>query len=126
MLSLNGEVESAIREKEEYIKKLARVSAIDYVSENYSPDKETASAMVKGGMVFISLSGLVDFTEEIARIEKEIVKIQKDFDLCDRKLSNPGFLEKANPDVIEKEKEKHGELKENLEHLKNRLVEIKK
>ncbi len=126
MLSLNGEVESAIKEKEEYIKKLARVSAIDYVSENYSPDRETASAMVKGGMIFISLSGLVDFTEEIARIEKEIVKIQKDFDLCDRKLSNPGFLEKAKPDVIEKEKEKHGELKENLEHLKNRLVEIKK
>jgi valyl-tRNA synthetase len=126
LLALNSEVGLAVREKEEYIKKLARVSAIDYVSQDYSPDNETASAMVKGGMIFISLSGLVDFTEEIARIEKEIVKIQKDFDLCDRKLANPGFLEKAKPDVIEKEKEKHGELKENLEHLKNRLIEIKK
>lgn len=125
LLSLNSEVESALKDKEEYIKKLARVKELKYV-RNYEPDKETASAIVKGGMVYISLAGLIDFSDEIARIEKEIIKVQKDFDLCDKKLSNPNFLEKANPEVIEKEKIKHIELKENLEHLLTRLKEIKK
>lgn len=125
MLSLNSEVEVAVKEKEEYIKKLARVKTIEFVKD-YEPDKETASSMVKGGMIYISLAGLIDFSDEIARLEKEIVKIQKDFDLCDKKLSNPSFIEKAKPEVIEKERQKHAEFKENLEHLKTRLEEIKK
>ena len=125
MLSLNSEVESAVKEKEEYVRKLARVQGLEFVKD-YEPDKETASSMVKGGTIYISLAGLVDFSDEIARLEKEIVKILKDFNLADRKLSNEGFLSKALPEVIEKEKEKHSVLKEKLEHLNNRLAEIKK
>lgn len=124
-LALNSELEPIVKEKEEYIRKLARVN-IEFVKESYSPDSETASALLKGGMVFIPLAGLVDFSEEISRLEKEIGKVTKEFLVCDKKLSNSGFLEKANPDVIKKEQEKHLKLKENLEHLKNRLNEIKK
>jgi len=51
--------------------------------------------------------------------------LQKDFDLCDRKLGNENFLGKAKPEVVEKEKAKHVELDEKIKHLKQRLVEIK-
>jgi len=124
ILSLNDEVEKAVKEKEEYILKLARVKSINY-SEDYSPDKETVSAIVKGGKLYISLAGLIDFSEEIRRLEKELAKFQKDFDLCDRKLGNENFLSKAKPDVVEKEKEKHAELNEKISHIKQRLEEIK-
>ena len=125
MLSLNSDVETAVKEKEEYIKKLARVKNVKYVYD-FEPDKETSSAMVKGGTIYISLAGLVDFSDEIKRLEKEIGKVQKDFELCDRKLSNSSFIDKAKPEVIEKEKEKHAEFSDILAHLKNRLSEIKK
>lgn len=125
ILSLNSDVESAVMEKEEYIRKLARVKDVKFVKD-FAPDKETASAMVKGGTIYISLAGLVDFSDEIKRLEKEIGKVQKDFELCDRKLSNPSFLDKAKPEVIEKEKEKHAEFSDILAHLKNRLSEISK
>ncbi len=90
----------------------------------FTPDKETASSLVKGGTLYIPLAGFIDFSDEIKRLEKEIAKLQKDFDLCDKKLNNPNFLEKAQPEVVEKEKSKHTELSENLAHLKARLEEI--
>ena len=124
ILTLNDEVEKAVKEKEEYILKLARVKSIEY-AESYTPDKETVSAIVKGGKLYISLAGLIDFSEEIKRLEKELAKLQKDFDLCDRKLGNENFLSKAKPDVVEKEKAKHAELNEKISHLKQRLEEIK-
>ena len=122
-LSLEESLKSALSEKLEYIIKLARVKDVEFVSA-FTPDKETASAIVKGGTLYIPLAGLVDFSDEIKRLEKEIAKIQKDFDLCDKKLNNPNFLSKAQPEVVEKEKAKHTELSENLAHLKARLAEI--
>ena len=94
--------------------------------DTFTPDKETASSLVKGGTLYIPLAGFIDFSDEIKRLEKEIAKLQKDFDLCDRKLNNPNFLSKAQPEVVEKEKSKHIELSENLAHLKARLEEISK
>ena len=123
-LSLEESLKCALSEKLEYIIKLARVKNVEFV-EGFTPDKETASAIVKGGTLYIPLAGLVDFSDEIKRLEKEIAKIQKDFDLCDKKLNNPNFLSKAQPEVVEKEKAKHTELSENLAHLKARLAEIK-
>ena len=123
-LSLEESLKSALSEKLEYIIKLARVKDVEFVNA-FTPDKETASAIVKGGTLYIPLAGLVDFSDEIKRLEKEIAKIQKDFDLCDKKLNNPNFLSKAQPEVVEKEKAKHTELSENLAHLKARLAEIK-
>ncbi len=124
-LALVEGLRNALSEKLEYIIKLARVKDIEFV-DTFTPDKETASSLVKGGTLYIPLAGFIDFTDEIKRLEKEIAKLQKDFDLCDRKLNNPNFLEKAQPEVVEKEKSKHTELSENLAHLKARLGEIRK
>ena len=124
-LDLADELKSALSEKLEYIIKLARVKDVEFVS-GFTPDKETASSLVKGGTLYIPLAGFIDFTDEIKRLEKEIAKIKKDFELCDKKLNNPNFLSKAQPEVVEKEKSKHTELSENLAHLKARLAEISK
>ncbi len=124
-LALVEGLRNALSEKLEYIIKLARVKDVEFV-DTFTPDKETASSLVKGGTLYIPLAGFIDFTDEIKRLEKEIAKLQKDFDLCDKKLNNPNFLEKAQPEVVEKEKAKHTELSENLTHLKARLEKIGK
>ncbi|MCK5808365.1 valine--tRNA ligase [bacterium] len=119
----NEALHTAILSKESYIKKLARVSEVRYES-GYQPAKEDASAVVKGGKVFLPLAGLVDFSEEIARLQKELKKVEKDFKITDGKLKNPRFLENANPQVVEKEKKKHTEMQEKVHHLTTRLEEI--
>lgn len=50
--------------------------------------------------VIIPLEGLVDFNEEIKRIQKTLEKLDKDVSLLTNKLSNEKFVQNADPDVI--------------------------
>ncbi len=50
--------------------------------------------------VIIPLEGLVDFNEEIKRIQKNLDKLDKDVSLLVNKLSNEKFVQNADPDVI--------------------------
>jgi valyl-tRNA synthetase len=50
--------------------------------------------------VIIPLEGLVDFDEEIKRIQKTIEKLQKDIHLLSGKLSNEKFVKNADEDIV--------------------------
>jgi valyl-tRNA synthetase len=50
--------------------------------------------------VIIPLEGLVDFDEEIKRIQKTIEKLEKDVSLLTNKLSNEKFVQNADEDVV--------------------------
>ena len=50
--------------------------------------------------VIIPLDGLVDFNEEIKRIQKTLEKLDKDVSLLTNKLSNEKFVQNADPDII--------------------------
>lgn len=54
--------------------------------------------------VIIPLEGLVDFNEEIKRIQKTIEKLEKDVALLTNKLSNERFVQNADPDVVAADK----------------------
>ena len=70
------------------------------------------------------LSGLVDFDAERARITKEIGKLEKDQAKFSKKLSNPGFLSKAAPEIVEKDRAKLEGIEDRLERLRAELAEI--
>lgn len=52
------------------------------------------------------MEGLIDVEKERTRLNKELQKSEIEKEKLEAKLSNPGFLSKASPDVVEKEKEK--------------------
>ena len=55
------------------------------------------------------LKGVVDLAAEQARLEKELAKVDADIERVDRKLANPKFVENADEDVVEGEREKREE-----------------
>jgi valyl-tRNA synthetase len=82
------------------------------------PNQQTvgmsASAIVDGWELFIPMSGLIDKDAELARLDKEMKKIQAEIEVAEKKLSLPAFIDKAPPDVVVKEQEKLKEAKELL------------
>lgn len=54
--------------------------------------------------VIIPLEGLVDFNEEIKRLNKLVEKLQKDIQTLTGKLSNEKFLQNADEDVVAQDK----------------------
>ena len=74
--------------------------------------------------IFLSLEGKMDFAEEKKRVEKELKKIEKNIIVLDKKLSNKNFIDKAPPEVIEKDSQRKQFLSEKQARLSIHLETI--
>jgi len=63
--------------------------------------------------------------EEAKRLQKEILKIEKESAFVMKKLSNEQFLSKAPPEVVQEVKEKALEFRAQREKLEESLNKIK-
>jgi len=69
------------------------------------------------------MAGLIDKQTELARLDKELSKLEKDIAQSEGKLKNPAFVDKAPPEIIAKENERLMQAKQAKEKLeKQRLV----
>ncbi|CAB5163218.1 Valyl-tRNA synthetase (EC [Olavius algarvensis associated proteobacterium Delta 3] len=103
---------------------LARLTALTVAAPGPRP-KQSATAIVDGASIYVSLEGIIDFEKEQQRLEKEIAKLAAELGTVSTKLSNPNFLEKAPADVVEKVREKHRSLDEKQQQLAVNLERIK-
>jgi valyl-tRNA synthetase len=104
-----------------HIRSLAKVESID-IGASVAKPKGSATAVFGQNQVHVLLKGLLDFEEEKKRLRKEITKVEKDFELLDRKLSNPQYREKAAAEIIEEVQEKKEALGLRLEKLTHNLT----
>ena len=72
--------------------------------------------------VIIPLEGLVDFDEEIKRIQKTIEKLEKDVSILSGKLSNEKFVANADEDVIAADRVLLQQSKDQVVSLKSALT----
>ncbi len=80
---------------------------------------------VAGGMeIFVPLEGLVDLEAEKVRVAKELSSAVDDLAKVERKLANEGFLAKAAPEVIAKERAKEAEIADKVAALRTQLDEL--
>ena len=75
--------------------------------------------------VFLPLEGIIDVKTELERLNKELGKVNKDFEKTSAKLNNENFTAKAPAEVIEKEKEKLAEFQSHLEKLQRNIELLK-
>ena len=84
---------------------LARTESIT-VLEPGEAGPESATAFVGNMKVLIPLAGLIDKDAELARLNKEINRLEQDIQRTEAKLSNPAFVDKAPEAVVQKERDK--------------------
>ncbi len=102
---------------------LAKLSSLELLQEN---EKAPLSATGLAGHmeILIPMADLIDKEAEIARLNKEIAKIQQDFNRVEAKLANENFSKRAPTAVVEKEKQKLKESQLALEKLQQQWAEI--
>ena len=72
----------------------------------------------------IPMDQLIDREKELARLNKEKEKIQKEINMAQGKLGNAGFVAKAPAELVEKEKEKLARFKEALANLEESIAKL--
>jgi valyl-tRNA synthetase len=106
---------------------MAALAGVDGFSAGTDAVKPPHSATViaSGLEVYIPLEGLVDFEAEAARLGKEAAKLGSELERLERKLANEGFLAKAAPEVIDKDRQKAAELADSLRLVEAQLAELR-
>ena len=105
------------------IGQLANVEELEVAVETSKP-AESAVVLGSGLEVYIVLAGHVDFDAERARLVRERDGLAKDVAKFEKKLSNPGFLAKAAPEIVEKDKAKLADLADKLTRVEAQLAEL--
>ena len=103
---------------------MARASELSIVPSDAQKPAESACVVAHGCEVYCVLTGLIDFEAERARLTKERATLQKDETKFAKKLSNPGFLAKAAPEIVEKDTAKLAELRDKLARVEEQLAEL--
>ena len=98
------------------IQRMARLETAQWLEEN-QPAPEAAIALVGDLKILVPMAGLIDKQAELDRLNKEISKIQANLPRIEGKLNNPKFVDKAPAAVIEKERSK-------LEDFRNQLANL--
>jgi valyl-tRNA synthetase len=75
--------------------------------------------------VLIPMAGLIDKEAELARLDKELGKLQQDVERTEKKLSNPSFVDKAPEAVVQKERDKLAEAQSALAKLQEQAQKIR-
>ncbi|NOZ62751.1 MAG: valine--tRNA ligase [Calditrichaeota bacterium] len=121
--SNNQKLLSLIEQSQIYVKSLAKISDITLSSDVEKP-KLSASAVVADLEIFVPLAGLIDIEVERNRLTKEITRLENQVQNINKKLMNQDFIKKAPQQVIDKEKQKLIDFRQNLEKLKDNLKSL--
>lgn len=107
-----------------YIERFCNPENLTIATEISTPDK-AMTAVVTGAEIILPLEGLINIEEEIARLQKEWDKLNKEVERVQKKLSNEGFVKKAPEKVIEEEREKERDYTEKRAAVEARINELK-
>ncbi|WP_334076025.1 MULTISPECIES: valine--tRNA ligase [Paenibacillus] len=120
----NAELLEIVNRNAHYISRFCNTSRLDLSIEAAVPDK-AMTAVVTGAELYLPLSGLIDISQEIARLEKELDHLNKEVERVEKKLGNEGFVSKAPAKVIEEEKAKMADYAEKRDKVLARISELK-
>jgi valyl-tRNA synthetase len=106
-----------------YLQSLARLESVDFIEAGVEAPV-SATALLGDMKLLVPMAGLIDVAAERARLEKQLQRGKADLEKCDSKLSDQRFMSNAPAQVVEKERQRAEQLRQELGHLENRLATL--
>jgi valyl-tRNA synthetase len=107
----------------EYLLKIGRVDSLTWLAAGETAP-ESAIALVGELKVLIPMQGLIDKAAELARLDREIQRINKELPRLEGKLGDASFLAKAPAAVVEKEQGRLRDLRQGLTELATQRARV--
>ncbi|PZD94230.1 valine--tRNA ligase [Paenibacillus sambharensis] len=125
LVNAAGAEELAILQRnEEFIQRFCGTSKLELGQGISAPDK-AMTAIVTGAELYLPLAGLIDISQEITRLEKELQTLTSEVERVEKKLANEGFVAKAPAKVIEEERAKMKDYADKRDKVVARIAELR-
>ncbi|MBC3382211.1 valine--tRNA ligase [Serratia fonticola] len=119
----NGDSQRRVQENQSFIERLARLSSITLLPAG-EKGPVSVTKLVDGAELLIPMAGFIDKDAEIARLSKEMGKLDGEIASIEGKLSNEGFVARAPEAVVAKERERLAACKEGKVKLQEQQATI--
>jgi valyl-tRNA synthetase len=107
-----------------YIETMIKTKSLE-VGTGIKKPEYSATGVLEGVEIFIPLKDIINISEEIARLESKLNKINKELNVIFKKINNEDFLSRAPEDIVKKERDKADDLRDIKERLENNLKTFK-
>ena len=118
------ETRGQLESNRDHVTGLAGLDSLAFEDE-VARTPDTVRRIVGDLKLHIPLAGVVDRAQEIARMERDLAKLKKDRDGLRRQLANENFVQRADPDVVRKTREREAQFGERQEKLDQMLAELR-
>jgi valyl-tRNA synthetase len=102
----------------EHFLRLARLDKIEPIVAGEGTPAEAIQIVVDGATLVLPLAEIVDLARERARLEREIGRLDVDLAKFAAKLTNPNFVAKARPEVVEEQREREADAARDRDRLR--------
>ena len=109
----------------EFIKRLAYASDVE-IADAFGDLGNTVTIVTNDAKIYIPLGDLVDFEAEAKRLQKELAAAEDKLAFINKKLDNPGFVNKAPEKVVQQNRDEAAKLTEKIANLRSSLENLGK
>ena len=109
----------------EFIKRLAYASDVE-IADAFGDLGNTVTIVTNDAKIYIPLGDLVDFEAEAKRLQKKLAAAEEKLAFINKKLDNPGFVNKAPEKVVQQNRDEAAKLTEKIANLRSSLENLGK
>jgi valyl-tRNA synthetase len=122
-VTVYGNPPQTLSDQWKLVRSLARVG--EFSAKDGEPEHGELAAVVGDLQIGVRLAGTIDVAAEQARLDKDLTKTNKERQGVQGRLGNPSFVDRAPPDIVEKERARLTELEEKIAKLTRSLERLR-
>lgn len=103
---------------------ISQLSRVDIDRTPRKDDQETATSLAGQMSIFVPFDNLIDRASELARLQKELKKLEADIFRAQTKLDNTNFIERAPANVVLQERDRLEHATKGAEKLRMQIEQL--
>ena len=121
----SAEDRSKLEKLQGFLSHIAKLESVRVLAgDETAPD--SATALLGTMEILVPMAGLIDRSAELARLNKQIEKLDKDLQRSKQKLANPEFVANAPATVVEKEQQRVAEMEDAQTRWREQMEKVRK
>jgi valyl-tRNA synthetase len=118
----NERTQSRLAAYGDLIRRLARIDRVEFLSGE--GPKGAAQIVLDEATILLPLAGVIDVDKERARLKKDLDKAAAEAEKIARKLGNGQFVAKADPEVVEEQRQRLVEIEQTRDKLAQAMARL--